>query len=44
MQGELHSFLGKRRVLVVGFIVAALSAFAAFLKYAFLFARLDSTT
>jgi len=27
----------------VGFIAAALSAFAAFLKYAFLFARLDST-
>ena len=25
MQGELHSFLGKRRVLVVGFIVAAVS-------------------
>jgi glycosyltransferase involved in cell wall biosynthesis len=29
---------------IVGFIAAALSAFAAFLKYAFLFARLDSTT
>jgi glycosyltransferase involved in cell wall biosynthesis len=29
---------------VVGFIAAALSAFAAFLKYAFLFARVDSTT
>ncbi len=28
----------------VGFIAAALSAFAAFLKYAFLFARVDSTT
>jgi glycosyltransferase involved in cell wall biosynthesis len=29
---------------VVGFIAAALSAFAAFLKYAFLFARVDSPT
>src|ERR1041385_5524799 len=25
MQGELHSFLGKRRVLIVGFIVAMVS-------------------